>query len=91
VPILRLARLAVDLSARGRGLGKALLRFSIELAEKMMTELGCVGVVVDAKSGAEEFYQRYGFVPIEALVGVTEIRPTPTPMFLSLGSVPGRK
>jgi len=49
VPILRVARLAIDESARELGLGKALLRFAIELAEKMMTELGCVGVVVDAK------------------------------------------
>jgi hypothetical protein len=29
----------------------------------MMTELGCVGVVVDAKRSAEGFYERYGFVP----------------------------
>ena len=60
VPILRIARLAVDESARGRGLGKALLRFCIELAVQMMEELGCVGVVVDAKSGAVAFYRRYG-------------------------------
>ena len=55
VPILRLARLAVDESARGRGLGMALLRFVLEQAERLMREFGCVGVVVDAKRGAEEF------------------------------------
>ncbi len=90
VPVLRVARLAVDESARELGLGKALLRFSIELAEKMMTELGCVGVVVDAKRGAEGFYARYGFVPLDVLDGATAQRPEPIPMFLALGSVPKR-
>lgn len=88
VPILRVARLAVDVSARGRGLGKALLRFSIELAERLMADFGCVGVVVDAKRGAEEFYQRYGFGPIDVVEGASAERPEPTPMFLALGSVP---
>jgi len=91
VPILRVARLAVDASARGRGLGRALLRFSIELAERMMAEFGCVGLVVDAKHGAEEFYRRYGFVPLDVLEGAAAQRPEPTPMFLALGSVPRRR
>ena len=91
VPVLRLARLAVDASARGRGLGKALLRFTLELAEQMMQELGCVGVVVDAKSGAEEFYRRYGFEPLDVVEGATAQRPGPTAMFLALGSVPRRR
>jgi GNAT superfamily N-acetyltransferase len=90
VPILRVARLAVDEHPRGRGLGKALLRFAIELAERMATEIGCVGLVVDAKSGAEEFYRRYGFVPLDVLEGAAAQRPAPTPMFLPLGSVPRR-
>jgi len=91
VPILRVARMAVDASARGLGLGKALLRFAIELAERMMTEFGCVGLVVDAKSGAEEFYRRHGFVPLDILEGTTAQRPEPTPMFLALGSIPRRR
>ncbi len=91
VPILRVARLAVDESARGQGLGRALLRFAIELGERMMAEFGCVGLVVDAKSGTEEFYQRYGFVRLDILEGAVAERPSPTPMFLALGSVPRRK
>ena len=91
VPILRVARLAVDASVRGRGLGRALLRFAIELGERMMAELGCVGLVVDAKREAEEFYRRYGFVPLQVLEGAAAQRPEPTPMFLSLGSVPPRR
>ena len=88
VPILRVARLAVDESARARGVGKALLRFCIELAEKMMDEFGCVGVLVDAKSAAEAFYLRYGFVALEVVEGGSPEKPMPTPMFLALGSVP---
>lgn len=88
VPILRVARLAVDETARGLGLGKALLRFAIELAERLAGEVGCVGLVVDAKGGAEEFYRRYGFVPLEVEEGALPLRPGPTPMFLALGSVP---
>jgi GNAT superfamily N-acetyltransferase len=91
VSILRVARLAVDASARGRGLGKALLRFTLELAQQMMEELGCVGVVVDAKSGAEAFYRRYGFEPLDVVEGATAQHPAPTAMFLALGSVPRRR
>jgi GNAT superfamily N-acetyltransferase len=91
VPILRIARLAVDVSARDRGLGRALLRFSIELAERLMAEFGCVGLVVDAKPGAEDFYKRYGFTPLDVLEGGSSHRPEPTPMFLALGSVPPRR
>jgi len=88
VPILRVARLAVDATARGRRLGEALLRFCIELAEKMMDDFGCVGVVVDAKPDAVKFYRRYGFIELDAVEGVAPQKPTPTPMFLPLGSVP---
>lgn len=91
VPILRIARLAVDASARGRGLGKALLRFCVELAEQMMEELGCVGLLVDAKRDAVAFYQRYGFVSLTVNEGAAPQRPEPTAMFLALGSVPRRR
>ena len=91
VPVLRVARLAVDLRAQGVGVGEALLRFCLELAERMRDELGCVGLLVDAKPGTEEFYGQYGFVPAEAEQGQGGRRPRPTLMFLSLGSVPVRQ
>ncbi len=90
-PVLRLARLAIDEGASGRGLGKALVRFCIELAERMRDDLGCVGLVVDAKPSVVAFYQRFGFEAIELLEGATQQRPAPTPMFLSLGAVPPRR
>lgn len=83
LPVLRLARLAVDISARGRGLGEQLLRFVFEMAVRMTDEFGCVGVVVDAKPGAVEFYRKYGFSEVQSLQGHSDARPQPVPMFLA--------
>ncbi len=82
LPVLRLARLAVDSRFRGRGLGEELLRFSIGLALTMAEDYGCVGLIVDAKAAAVSFYARYGFSSIEAVEGLSDARPRPTPMFL---------
>ncbi len=56
VPVLGLARLAVDESAQSIGLGSQLVRFVLKLGAKMAEEVGCAGVVVDAKPGAVDFY-----------------------------------
>jgi predicted N-acetyltransferase YhbS len=88
MPVLRVARLAVAEEAGGRGLGQSLLRFACELAETMRDQVGCVGLLVDAKPDAVEFYQRYGFVPVTAVEGTSPSVPRPQPMYLSLGSVP---
>lgn len=87
LPVLRLARLAVDQSAQGQGLGLQLLRFVLQLALQMADDYGCVGVIVDAKRGAEAFYSKYGFVAVEAVEGRSDARPAPTPMFLSICSI----
>lgn len=89
--VLRVARLAVGLDARGVGIGKALLRFGLELAERMRDELGCVGVLVDAKAEAVDFYRSLGFEPVSTLAGASRIVPPPTPMFLPLGAIPQRR
>jgi GNAT superfamily N-acetyltransferase len=87
LPILRLARLAVDRSAQSQGLGTQLLRFVFTLAAKMADDYGCTGVVVDAKRGAVEFYAKYGFVSCETLEGQSEARPSPTMMFLAMRAI----
>jgi GNAT superfamily N-acetyltransferase len=87
LPVLRLARLAVDKSAQGQGVGLQLLRFVLRLALRMADEYGCVGVVVDAKPDAEAFYAKYGFVAIEAVEGRSDVRPAATPMFLSIREI----
>jgi GNAT superfamily N-acetyltransferase len=63
--VLRLARLAVDERARGRGIGAQLLRQVFALALGMSSELGGVGVVVDAKPEAVAFYRRFNFLPLD--------------------------
>jgi GNAT superfamily N-acetyltransferase len=85
LPVLRLARLAVDERARGRGVAQALLRFVFALAQA--EEMGCVGVVVDAKPEAVTFYEKLGFIALEATAGLLGDRPEPLPMFLELGAV----
>jgi len=88
VPVLRLARLAVDERARGRGIGNALLRDVMILAQNVSVDVGCFGVVVDAKPKAFAFYERAGFVALGDVAGLLGDRPAPLPMFLALGAVP---
>ena len=87
LPILRLARLAVDGSAQGRGVGRELLRFVVKLASKMADELGCSGIVVDAKPDAVAFYAKHGFDSIDLVEGASEARPRPTAMFLAMRTI----
>ncbi len=87
LPVLRLARLAVDRTAQGQGLGAQLLRFVLRLAVRMAEDYGCVGVVVDAKPEAVEFYAQYGFMRVEAVSGQSEARPRPTAMFLAMRAI----
>ncbi len=88
LPALRVARLAVATTARGQGIGKALLRTALLIALDMSERVGCVGVVVDAKEDAIKFYEQYGFEPVEVVVGRLNDRPAPLPMFLAIGSIP---
>lgn len=87
LPVLRLARLAVDSDARGRGIGGALLKYVFGLALRTATDLGCVGIVVDAYPTAVAFYAQYGFFALEVLEGESGARPQPTLMFLAIGEV----
>lgn len=86
LPVLRLARLAVDARAQRLGIGRGLLRYVLTLALAQRDQVGCVGVVVDAKPDAVGFYQGLGFVPVE---GVREghLHGEPLPMFLGIGTV----
>ncbi|MCA9599065.1 MAG: GNAT family N-acetyltransferase [Myxococcales bacterium] len=88
VPLLRIARLATHEAARGAGIGKALMRHCIELAERMREEVGCVGILVDAKSEAAPSYERLGFIEVSCVEGASHVVPRPTPVFLPLAAVP---
>ena len=84
IPVLRLARLAVDQSAQGQGIGRQLLKFVLKLAMGMDEKFGCAGVVVDAKPDATAFYEAFGFVALDAHEGLSEARPRPALLFLAI-------
>jgi predicted N-acetyltransferase YhbS len=88
LPVLRLARLAVDQASQGRGVGKILLREVFRQSHEMAERYGCVGVVVDAKPDVVPYYQTLGFKPMEVVQGQLLERPQQVPMFLPLGSIP---
>lgn len=87
LPVLRLGRLAVDSSAQGLGLGRALLRFVLQLSVRMADEYGCVGILVDAKPDAVDFYAKYGFIAVDLMEGQSEARPPATAMFRSIRAI----
>lgn len=87
LPVLRLARLAVDEASRGQEVGLQLLRFVLQLALRMSSDYGCAGVVVDAKPDAVGFYRQYGFFAIDVVEGQSDARPAPMPMFLALRAI----
>jgi GNAT superfamily N-acetyltransferase len=88
LPALRIARLAVDSRAHGRGIGAELLKQALILARKTAETVGCVGVIVDAKAEAVAFYTRYGFEPATTVVGSLGDRPQPVVLFLPLSLIP---
>ena len=73
--------------ARGQGLGRQLLRFVFQLAVRMAGDYGCVGVVVDAKPDAVDFYRQYGFISVDVVEGQSDARPMPIPMFLVIRAI----
>lgn len=65
VPVVLLARLAVDLSARGQGLGGLLLMDAFKRCRTLSESVGVHAVAVDAiDEEAVAFYQHYGFIPL---------------------------
>ena len=66
---------------------KQLLRAVLDLALPMAGEIGCAGVVVDAKPGAVSFYERFGFEPLDLVEGRSQARPMTTAMFLDISKV----
>lgn len=62
IPVILLARLAVDQSERGKGLGSALLKDALLRSLQAADIIGCRAVVVHAKdAAAQAFYRKFGF------------------------------
>jgi predicted N-acetyltransferase YhbS len=86
-PALRLARMAVDLRLQRQGIGSELTLFVMALAVRMSHDVGCVGVLVDAKPDAVAFYERMGFFRLGLLEGRSTFRPVPATLFLPIDRV----
>ena len=64
LPIILLARLAVDQQEKGQGLGKALIKDALLRALRASELVGCRAVLVHAKdASAQAFYSKFGFEP----------------------------
>ena len=61
VPVFRLGRLATAMKHRRNGIGEHLLFDAIDRVTRIAKEVGGIGLVVNAKHSAVEFYQKYGF------------------------------
>jgi GNAT superfamily N-acetyltransferase len=65
IPVVHLGRLAVDLSAQGKGLGELLLIDALKRATLAAEQLGIYAVEVRAlNDSAQRFYLKYGFTPL---------------------------
>ncbi len=64
IPVVLLARLAVDRRFGGRRIGEALLIHAVNLALTLGESVGCRAVIVDAYPMAVSWYAKYGFRPI---------------------------
>jgi len=82
LPLILLARLAVDRRFAGRGLGHALISEAFRISLRVAGEVGCRCIVTDTYRDRIGWYARYGFVPIEGAV-----KGGPQRMFLDLRTV----
>jgi GNAT superfamily N-acetyltransferase len=82
VPLILLARLAVDRRFSGRGLGHALISEAFKIALRVADDVGCRCIITDAYRNRVDWYARYGFIPLE---GSTESGPQR--MFLDMRTI----
>jgi len=87
LPILHITRLGVDIRYQNRGVGKELMVMVFRLAIEQKEKFGCIGVVVDAKIDAVEFYKKLGFVELEVKRGLSRTHPLPIPMFMVIQTI----
>ena len=82
LPLILLARLAVDRRFTGRGLGHALLSEALKITLRVADEVGCRRIVTDAYPDKVGWYARYGFVPLEGALATS-----PQKMFLDVRTI----
>jgi GNAT superfamily N-acetyltransferase len=80
LPLILLARLAVDHRFEGKGLGRLLLREAFRISVSVSEQVGCRCIITDAYRHKVAWYAKYGFIPLE---GSGEDKPTQR-MFLDI-------
>lgn len=65
LPLILLARLAVDSRFARKGLGHALISEAFQIALRVADDIGCRCIITDAYRDRIDWYARYGFVPLE--------------------------
>lgn len=65
LPMILLARLAVDRRFAGQGLGHALIAEAFRISLQVAGEVGCRYIITDAYRDRTGWSARYGFVPAE--------------------------
>lgn len=66
IPVVHLGRLAIDKTAQGQSLGKALLFYALEQSVKVAEQLGIYAVEVYAlNEQARKFYKHFGFTELK--------------------------
>ena len=66
LPVIRIARLAVDSKYQHNHLGKLLLQHALSIIINISKKVGTYGIVVDAKETSKGFYENYGFIKIKS-------------------------
>jgi predicted N-acetyltransferase YhbS len=82
LPLVLLARLAVDRRFAGKGLGHALISEAFRITLRVANEVGCRYIITDAYPHRIEWYAKYGFVPIEGAA-----KSGPQRMFLDIRTI----
>lgn len=83
LPVALIGRFAVHQDAQGRGVGGRLLGDALRRILEAAAQVGCLGVIVDAKDPmAEQFYAKFGFAPLA-------VDHWPRRMFLAVAVIQG--
>lgn len=82
LPLILLARLAVDRRFSGKGLGRALISEVFKIAVRVADDVGCRCIIADAYLDRVDWYVHYGFVALE---GAAESGPQR--MFLDIRTI----
>jgi GNAT superfamily N-acetyltransferase len=82
LPLILLARLAVDRRFSSKGLGHALISEAFKIALRVADDIGCRCIITDAYPDRIGWYARYGFLALEGAA-----QSGPQRMFLDIRTI----